>query len=84
MSIDPEAHIAIPVGLHIVMWLEFLLFVPFSYQHYFGGFEPWWGKASTNGLVRMLLWSVEVSNGVGYVFRWCWFYCNRECQIYLP
>ena len=30
MAIPPNTFIPIPRGLYIVMWLEFLLFVPFS------------------------------------------------------
>jgi len=67
MSIPPELNISIPFGLNIVMWLEFLLFVPFSMKHYFGSFKPFWGKASDNGVVRSTLWSGEMLNGVGAV-----------------
>mmetsp|Transcript_22108 Transcript_22108/g.24606 ORF Transcript_22108/g.24606 Transcript_22108/m.24606 type:complete len:233 (+) Transcript_22108:207-905(+) len=67
MSIPSELNIPIPFGLSIVMWLEFLLFVPFSMQLYFGSFKPFWGKASDNGVVRSTLWSGEMLNGVGAV-----------------
>lgn len=65
MSIPPETFIPIPFGLLVVMWAEFILFVPFSIIHYMGGFKPFWGTLTQNGLGRTIFWSGEMLNGVG-------------------
>lgn len=65
MSIPPDGFISIPTPLHVVMWLEFLLFVPFSLSHYCGPFKETWASLSSLGLARTIFWSGEMLNGVG-------------------
>lgn len=65
MPLADETSIPIPGGLHVVIWLEFILFVPSSLSHYMGGYKPMWSSYSANPVGRTALWSGEMLNGVG-------------------
>ena len=65
MAIPPNTFIPIPRGLYIVMWLEFLLFVPFSISHYAGAFKSVWAVFAPNPLGKATFWQGEMLNGVG-------------------
>ena len=65
MAIPPETSIPIPFGLHIVIWLEFIMFVPFSFSHYCGAFKPLWMEYTSSAMGKITLWSGEMLNGVG-------------------
>mmetsp|Transcript_79012 Transcript_79012/g.245144 ORF Transcript_79012/g.245144 Transcript_79012/m.245144 type:complete len:210 (-) Transcript_79012:59-688(-) len=65
MPIGPAEAILIPLPLKIVLYLELILFTPFSLQHFFGGFKPSWARMSPFKLAQKELWAGEMLNGVG-------------------
>jgi len=57
--------IPIPKGLYILLWIELVVFLPFTLKHYFGSFRQEWYSQVANKTGWMKLWSGEILNGVG-------------------
>mmetsp|Transcript_3819 Transcript_3819/g.12381 ORF Transcript_3819/g.12381 Transcript_3819/m.12381 type:complete len:191 (+) Transcript_3819:63-635(+) len=55
----------IPTGLHVVLWCELIIFLPFSLSHYFGPFHAEWRQLSHLKAGRVKLMAGEMLNGVG-------------------